>query len=243
MRRESGIRIKSKQSGFTLMEIIVATTIFAVVTVALLGLFNYVLRINRRSQALAQASEGMRNFVEFLVKEIQNGQIDYYVSGGSPVGRFSVSSPCGPPSGGVGSNTYSGSDNKLGIINTDNLQECFYYGKDDGSYVDAIGGAPATFSAPSGHNYTLAMLENGVTTTTPQILNPPNFRVDNFMFLVKPLCDPYTASCTSYSSSYPKIQPSVTIIIKFVTSLPTGEQVPIYYQTTVSSNKYDIPNH
>jgi prepilin-type N-terminal cleavage/methylation domain-containing protein len=238
----SYFKLHDQEAGFTLMEIIVATTIFAIVTVALLGLFNYVLKINRRSQALAQASEGMRNFVEFLAKEIQNGQIDYYVANGSSlVPAFSVTSPCGPPAS-LGSNTYYMPDNKLGIINTDNLQECFYYGKANGSYADTIGGIPLTFSSSTGAT-ALVMQESGVSTTTPQILNPPNFRIDNLMFLIKPLCDPYTPTCTSYGNSYPKIQPSVTIIIKFVTSLPTGEQVPIYYQTTVSSNKYDIPNH
>jgi prepilin-type N-terminal cleavage/methylation domain-containing protein len=243
MNQELGIKNKTKQPGFTLMEIIVATTIFAIVTVAMLGLFNYVLKINRRSQALAQASEGMRNFVEFLVKEVQNGQVDYYVANGSTLEpAFSVTSPCGPPSGGLGTDTYSERENKLGIINTDNLQECFYYGKADGSYVDTIGAVPSTFSAAGGGS-TLVLQENGVATTTPQILNPPNFRIDALMFLVRPLCDPYTANCTDYGNSYAKIEPRVTIVIKFITSLPTGEQVPIYYQTTVSSNKYDIPNH
>ena len=41
---------------------------------------------------------------------------------------------------------------------------------------------------------------------------------------------------------YPKLQPFVTIFAKFVANLPTGENVPIYYQTSVSSNQYDIPN-
>ena len=97
---------KNKQSGFTLMEITVATSIFAVVMVSLLSLFNYVLKINRESEALRQASQGMRNFVEYLVKEIRNGQIDYYVNSGTSLNSaFSPSSPCVPPAGGVGSNT------------------------------------------------------------------------------------------------------------------------------------------
>jgi prepilin-type N-terminal cleavage/methylation domain-containing protein len=242
MKQSNNKTIFSAQPGFTLMEIIVATTIFAIVTVAMLGLFNYVLRINRRSQALAQASEGMRNFVEFLVKEVQNGQIDYYVANGSTLeAPFSSTSPCGPPAGGLGTQTYYERDNRLGIINTDNLQECFYYGKADGTYIDT-GSFPTIFTSSTGAS-TLVMQENGVATTTPQILNPPNFRIDDLMFLIRPLCDPYTATCGAPYTGYPKIQPRVTIVIKFVTSLPTGEQVPIYYQTTVSSNKYDIPNH
>lgn len=227
-------------AGFTLMEITVASMIFAIVVVSLLSLFNYVLKINRRTEALRQASQGMRNFTEYLVKEIRNGSIDYYVSGGTALqSRISATSPCGPP-GVLGADSYALKDNKLGLINTDNLQECIYFAKADGSYVDTVGGNPTTFTAPSSSNYVLAMQRAGVSGV--QILNPANFKVEKLSFIIRPICDPYTASCTSYSGNYPKLQPFVTIFAKFVANLPTGENVPIYYQTSVSSNQYDIPN-
>ncbi len=65
------------QYGFTLMEIVVSTTIFATVLTLMLSLFNYTLKINRRTEALRQVTQGMRNFSEFLVKEVRNGTIDY----------------------------------------------------------------------------------------------------------------------------------------------------------------------
>jgi prepilin-type N-terminal cleavage/methylation domain-containing protein len=65
------------QQGFTLMEIVVSTTIFAVVLTMTLAIFNYALKINRRTEALRQTTQGMRNFTEFLVKEIRNGKIEY----------------------------------------------------------------------------------------------------------------------------------------------------------------------
>src|SRR6185437_4211109 len=123
MKKQVSKSAKNRQSGFTLMEIVVATTIFAIAMIGLLSLFNYVLKINRRSQALTQASQGMRNFVEFLVKEVQNGQIDYDVVGGQTYS--SGVGPCNPPGttgAAVGSSapsTYSSQENKLGIINTD----------------------------------------------------------------------------------------------------------------------------
>lgn len=216
------------------MEIMVASVIFVMVAVSLLSLFNYVLKINRRSEALRQASQGMRNFIEFVVKEVRNGQIDYYVANAATVPAFSGTSPCGPPSGGVGNNTYALQENRLGIINTDNVQECFYYGNAGGNYIGA-----GKFSSSTGAS-TLVLEKSGVSGA--QILNPSNMKVDNLMFLIRPLCDPYTPNCAGYGGGYPKIQPFVTIIIKFTVKLPTGEQVPIYYQTSVSSNKYDIPN-
>ena len=230
------------QQGFTLMEIMVATVIFAVVFSALLGLFNYVLRINRRTEALRQAAQGSRDFVEFLTKEIRNGQIDYYVDSGKYNASISGSSPCGPArSAGTlvsGSDpiTYAYKDNKLGIINTDHVKECFYYGNSAGTYVDTVGGLPSTFSG----GRTLIFQKFGVTGA--QVLNPPNFKINQLMFLIRPLCDPYTQNpCTAYSG-YSKVQPSVTMFINFTVALPTGEQTQLYYQTSVSSNKYDIPH-
>jgi len=236
---------QSAVKGFTLMEIVVATTIFAIVFSSLLAMFNYVLKINRRSEALRQASQGARDFVEFLVKEIRNGKVDYYISNGSVYTSGVGTSPCQPVGGSAGSNianpttpsTYSLQDNKLGIINTDSVQECFYYGNDSSPTPGYVG--TNTFSAPSGHKYNLLMQKAGIAGV--QVLNPPNMRIDNLMFVIRPICDPYTASCRDYVPGLPKIQPTITILIKFVAQLPTGEQFPIYYQTSVSSDKYDIP--
>ena len=233
---------KKNSAGFTLMEIMVATTVFAIVSVSLLGLFNYVIKINRRGEALRQASQGMRSFVEFLVKEVRNGSIDYYVVNGKYAPSFNGSSPCVP--GGTAGNTVSPAaiktyfvkDNKLGIVNTDNLEECFYLGKSDGSYVDTVGGQPLTFATTTG-NLTLSMQKSGVAL--PQVLTPPNISVQRLMFFTRPICDPYS-SCADYAGALPHIQPSVGIVIQFLAKLPTGEQVPIYYQTFVSSNQYDV---
>jgi hypothetical protein len=212
------------------MEIIVATTIFAVVSVSMMALFDYTLKINRRSEALRQATQGMRNFVEFLVKEVRNGQIDYaIVNGITPGGSIG---PCG--AGVVGTNYYSDKENKLRIINTEGDGECIYYGDQFGNAL-----AAGTFASDNG---TVVLWKAG---TTKQVLNPPNFKVGNLMFLIRPLCDPYTVKppgCVAYSSDYPRIQPFVTILAKFIAQLPTGEKTSIYYQTSVSTNRYDIPN-
>ncbi len=232
--------MQKKAPGFTLMEIMVATVIFAMVTVSLLSLFNYVLKINRRSEALRQASQGMRSFMEFLVKEVRNGQIDYYASGGVYTNGVGTG-PCVPPiSAGSavpspGPSTYYFKENKLGIINTDNVQECFYYAKNDNTYVDAASPHAVTFSSPG---VNLVLQKAGVSSL--QVLNPPNFQVQTLEFLIRPICDPYS-KCTDYASNYPHLQPSVTIIAKFLVKLPTGEQSVIYYQTSVSEVKYDIP--
>ncbi len=220
--------------GFTLMEIIVATLLFAMGTAAMTSMFNYTLKINRRAQALRLASQGMRNFVEFLTKEIRNGQIDYSVAGDK------VAAPVGPcpfnSSSGIGSsnantaNIYGktdsvrNADNALGIITSEGDRECIYLADSAGTYVSGFTGAELVI------NKNNAVVES---------INPPNFTVNSVLFYVRPLKDPYT---NNPAGTLQKMQPFVTMDFVFTASLPTGEQVPLYYQTSVSTDKYDVPN-
>lgn len=231
---------QKNKSGFTLIEVVVASSLFVVLVSALTILLNTTLKINRRGEALRQATQGMRNFVEFLAKEIRNGQIDYWIDNGSSVFASSIG-PCNnaayptKPSA-VGNDSYpvNGKTNKVGIINSNGIRECIYYADASGNPV-----ANTVFSSPSGQKYTIVFEDqNG----TKEILTPPNGYVESLVFFVRPICDPYTSNCSSYSNSYPKIQPFVQVSIKFMVTLPTGEQVPLYYQTSISTNKYDIPN-
>lgn len=234
---------KNSGAGFTLMEIVVATTIFAVVSVALLSLFNNVLKISRRSEALRQSSQGIRDFMEFMVKEIRNGQINYFVANGSPTPSLD---PCTAPAS-VVSPTYTSPDNKISIVTTENVQECFYLGYGAGgagalnSYVGAGIFSKNTTSSSPNYNPTpvLVVKKFGVASVYP--INPPNMLIDDIAFNIRPLRDPYSNDPVS-SVLYPEVQPFVTILIKARVQLPTGEQVPIIYQTSVSSNKYDIPS-
>lgn len=243
---------KSNSAGFTLMEIVVSTTIFAFVSVAMMTMFNYTLKINRRSEALRQATQGMRNFVEYLVKEIRNGEVDYgivngnYVVNSQPPGTDWPAGYCGftatPPltqracagGGTCFSSLYPARSNKLAFINNDGERKCVFYG---GNGSDTAPQPDNVFSATNG----TIVQELGSSVNSRQVLNPPNFKVDNLMFIVRPTCDPM-AKCIDYNDSYPKIQPSIQIMIRFTAMLPTGEKVTINYQTAVSINKYNYPN-
>jgi prepilin-type N-terminal cleavage/methylation domain-containing protein len=68
---------RNNNSGFTLVEVLVSTALFVTVVSAMLGLFNYTLKINRRVQALREVVQGTRTFAETITREIRNGRIDY----------------------------------------------------------------------------------------------------------------------------------------------------------------------
>jgi prepilin-type N-terminal cleavage/methylation domain-containing protein len=234
---------KHSKDGFTIMEIVVATTIFAVIFVSVLTLFNYIYEINREGEALRQASQGMRNLVEGIVKEIRNGQISYgYVDPNpqilSPDGN--LASPCGGTPGGYNSLInplnpvnnfppgYTTPDNRLAILDADGNDDCFYYAS---STTQQYVGNKIFSSSTGGSDLMLA--ENNLT---PQVLNPPNFSISRLEFIVNPTLDPYNPTWGTST------QPFVTILIEAIVKLPTGEQSTVYYQTTVSTAKYDIPN-
>lgn len=192
----------SKQSGFTLMEIIVATTLFAIVMTMSMVLFTYTLKINRRVQALREAVQGSRNFVEGLVRDIRNGTVDY--SG--------TIDPTNCPG------TYnSAGGTYLAIVTLAGDKECFYY--------------PQNQSNPQ-----LYVNKNGVVE---QFYGDSGFKLINVMFYVRPATNPFT----QVSGFFPGIQPSVTMVLGFSTQLsPAEAPFLIPYQTTVSTDVYNIPH-
>ncbi len=112
--------LSKNQNGFTLIEAIVATALFAITVSSIVGIYVSTLKINRRTDTIRTATETARFLSEFLSKEVRNGQIDYY-------GPWQ--SPC--------SGTLSAVASKLAIVNTDGDHECFYLGDSNGAYNTA----------------------------------------------------------------------------------------------------------
>jgi prepilin-type N-terminal cleavage/methylation domain-containing protein len=201
------------QKGFTLMEIVVSTTIFAGTLTMMLTLFNYTLKINRRAEALRQATQAVRNLSEFLIKEVRNGRIDY----GSPPAGYNPPPDCPQPP--TLYNNGGGGDTALGIVNLDGEQECIYWSGTNIYLVKQVG-APPPFPA--------------------QRINPPGVDIIDLVFYVRPAgpdVNPYD------TTNPPRVQPFVTMLIKFKVQL-AGVDAPIIipYQTSISTDQYDLPH-
>ncbi len=95
-----------------MMEVVVATAIFAGTVTLMLNLFNYTLQINRRVQAMRQVAQGTRNFTETIAREIRNGRIDYDVD--------NMDSNCDP------ANYSSPNNTSLGLLSYSGEHVCFY---------------------------------------------------------------------------------------------------------------------
>jgi hypothetical protein len=212
------------------MEIVVATTIFAFVVTSMMTLMDYTLKINRRAEALRQATQGMRNLVEFIVKEIRNGQIDYNVENGNAIVASVCPEPIGPS--GIGNRTYdfdnNGRENRLGIVNYKGERSCVYLVNENRQYKlrNEYG------------NVGKYIMYQKESMAVAEELNPENFSVTELKFFIRPDTDPYS---DLGGGVHARVQPSVTMAMKFVVELPTKEKVEILYQTSVSTNKYDLP--
>lgn len=85
---------KNENKGFTIIEAVVATSVFAMAITAIAGSFLAVVRADQKSRAVRLVTENGRFITEFLTREVRNGSIDYPAYGGiagsdNPVGQTS----------------------------------------------------------------------------------------------------------------------------------------------------------
>lgn len=67
----------SKQKGFTLIEAVVATAVFAFIITAILGVYIAISQLDTKTRAQRAVAQNARYITEFIAKEVRNGKIDY----------------------------------------------------------------------------------------------------------------------------------------------------------------------
>jgi prepilin-type N-terminal cleavage/methylation domain-containing protein len=70
-----------KKTGFTLIEMMVAVTVFTVMTVVCLSAFLNISNIQRKAEAVRAVNDNLNFSIELMAREIRAGQ-DYIVGGG-----------------------------------------------------------------------------------------------------------------------------------------------------------------
>src|SRR4051812_46096945 len=94
----------SQLSGFTLIEAVVATSVFAFLVSSIVGVYISAIQIDRKTRAQRAVVQNARYITEFMAKEVRNGKIDY-----------------------SGANTCTNSATVLCLINQAGEAEKFYY--------------------------------------------------------------------------------------------------------------------
>lgn len=158
-------------AGFTLIEILVSMVIFVSVSGAIIGTYNYILRLNQRAQAVRLASDNARFIMEYLTREIRNGKILY-------TNRPSI----------CGSAAYSGANAFLAITNIDGENECFYQGNNSGTSI-----------VSAGTRLWVQKVSGGVSLSSTPV-NGTDVNIRNVKFFVQPTTDPYASGSTRQES-------------------------------------------
>jgi prepilin-type N-terminal cleavage/methylation domain-containing protein len=70
-------KIFKSQKGFTLIEAIVATAVFAFVVSSAVGVYLSVIKLDRKTRAQRAVTQNARFILDFLAKEVSNGRIYY----------------------------------------------------------------------------------------------------------------------------------------------------------------------
>jgi Tfp pilus assembly protein PilE len=68
---------RNQESGFTLIEAVVSSAVFAFVVVSVLGVYTATLRLDSKTRAERAVQENARFIMEYFAKLVRNGSIDY----------------------------------------------------------------------------------------------------------------------------------------------------------------------
>jgi prepilin-type N-terminal cleavage/methylation domain-containing protein len=190
--------------GFTLIEILVSTAIFAIVLSALTAAFVYISQLQRRTNAIRAANDNVRYVSDFLSKEIRNGSL------------LPVSSPSlGPCSDYLATKVQS--YNWLQIVNVNGDQECFYLG------TAGSGNNPGSLSLNGPELWIVKQPAGTASALAAQSLNLSAAQITNLTFTVE-----------NYNPTNPSLQPFVTIQGTVVSNKDPQDVVSVPFETSIT---------
>ena len=209
------------QKGFTLIEAVVASGLFAATVAIGVGMYLSIIRAQNEVTASRRASEDARYVMESIAREVRTGEIDYaqYLTApGNPCPGTLAALVPGP-----------------GSLCSDVL---YVIGNNDPTAKRNV-----TIKQDS-NNRDLDETVNGSTQTT--LNSTPNVLVSNVHFIIDPGEDPFgpfvsqpdNPQCTSIgSSNLPVRQPRVTILMDVTGTAPAAQEL-LHLQTTVTTKEY-----
>lgn len=216
-----------KQSGFTLVELIVATALFVLTVSLIMSLFTYTLKTNRKVQSIRSLVQGTRGFAEILSREVRNGRILYNTAGSTlPTDVDSNSSGCFAS---VQSNYNNGNIRNKAVVFTTSAGNllCVYM-------------SPNPSDSTKGRlfikKYVTESTAGGSTSQVDQEITSSTFWLDPQTFILQ--VNPSTPPTSNQSS-----QPRVTVYADFTAQAGgSSDAASLSYQTTISTDVYDLPS-
>lgn len=235
---------KSKRQpprGFTLMEIMIAVSLFVILIIVLINIYLLALKAQRQTAARQQALSNVRNVMETLARQVRTSEIDY---------AYAYAGDIDP---GI-----SGSEKELALVDPDG-SHIAYYVLDNQLVADTNG---VKYALTSAEDITIVNLNFYIAPSTDPFkeehcnkalpglndcLVPTSCTVDDLKAdksgfcgclsdndCASKFCDPQAHLCLPQN-----VQPRVTIILDFqANKVKVEDRKTVFLQTTVSSRVY-----
>ncbi len=218
------------KKGFTLIEMLIATSLFSVVILTSTDIFLRVQRAQRQAALLEKTQSVTRFFLARVTQEIQSGSIDYgYYYG-----------------------TESGSDSTVGLKNDQQTKRANEAISSQTLALRTAEGERLLFTTrPKGHTdfgsaapcatddvAPCLIIATTSPTTQAERMNPPGYTVQKLLFTITPGLDPFAVDPTT-NDFQSNSQPRVTIMLTAQSTI-NGVKQPLNLttQTTVSTREY-----
>ena len=208
--RTTNYKPQTPQKGFTLIEAIVSTALFAFVVSSMIGVYIAVLRLDTRTRAQRVVANDARFIMDYLAREIRNGRIDY----ASYPNQLTCEFSCGNPA-------YQPTD--LYLINQNNEAERIDFWN---STTNAV---MSRFDCSAADCDIRITKPSGTTK-----LNSDNVRVTMLKIYTTPWGDPF-APCPPCDYNQ---QPNVTVMLQLISNTSPRDMVKINLDSTFSTLYY-----
>ena len=204
------MKILKQKKGFTLVELLVAMTIFVAFIGILIGSYTSIVRAQRDANEYRIMYSEARQVFETLVFNLREGMVDYAAYTGSVVSGQPLS--------------------ELTLISKDALRRTKIIYNGETKKVSIKQG----FLPPN----TRPCINAVYPFDEPVDLNSSELKVTDFKVYVAPIIDPYALE--NFDKHGNQFHPFVTIFAEFTREYPGGkEPFVINLQTTVSSRIYN----
>ncbi|MDP2656462.1 MAG: prepilin-type N-terminal cleavage/methylation domain-containing protein [bacterium] len=204
--------IQNSRSGFTLIEMMVATFIFVVVVVALLDLFSLAQRAQRTAASMENLQDNLRFSINRITDDVRDGGIDYAYYQAHPADI----------------DPDSGAANILAVRSFDGTS--LWFKKGDGTAGDCVD----TETNPETKNCLLISDDD----STWHSLTGDGVSVEYLKFYILPTVDPFEID-TDTGMYNAHQQPRVRIVVKGTGRVrQTDVKIPMFLQTLITTREY-----
>lgn len=223
MQNEKRKMKNGRQLGFTLVEMLVATSLFSVVILTATDIFIRVQRAQRQTALLEKTQDVTRFFLTRVAQEIRSGSIDYdYYYSDTGLKNDPNTQRDGAK---ISSQTLA--------LRTAEGERLLFTTRPKG-HTDFASAAPC----PTDDVAPCLIIATTAPATQAERMNPPGFTIQKLLFTITPGRDPFVVDPAT-NDFQSNAQPKVTIALTVRDTVP-GIKVPfdLVTQTTVSTREY-----